>query len=86
MTTRSSIYQDAGRSGAENLTDSHQHDLGITISIGDLTPGQYREMRAILSQRIDALVREINADTESLTGQSVGYHVSFDGLRECGEH
>jgi hypothetical protein len=85
MTTRSSIYADQGQRGAANLTASHVHDLGITVSIGDLEPSQLREMRAILEAEMQALVERVNAKTAALTGQTVDWYVSYDGSRECGE-
>jgi len=85
MTTRSSIYADQGQRGAANLTATHRHDLGITISVGDLEPEQLREMREILEAEMRALVYRVNVKTAALTGQTVDWHVSYDGSRECGE-
>jgi hypothetical protein len=88
MTTRSSIYADQGRRGVANLTAErpHQHDLGITISVGDLTPDQLAGMRVILEAEVQALVERVNTKTAYLTDQNVTWHVTFDGSRECGEH
>jgi len=86
MTTRSSIYADAGQAGADNLTWYHQHDLGITISVGDLAPAQLVTMRAILEREVAAIVERVNTETAALTGQTVNWSVTYDGLRECGEH
>jgi len=67
-------------------TTTHLHDLGITISIGDLEAVQLREMREILEAEMRALVYRVNAKTAALTGQSVTFWTSYDGASECGEH
>jgi hypothetical protein len=86
MTTRSSIYSDQGQRGAANLTATHLHDLGITISIGDLEPAQLGVVRSILRAEVDALVERVNAATFHLTGQAVYWDVTLDGAARCGEH
>jgi hypothetical protein len=64
----------------------HKHDLGITISAGDLEPEQLAAMRRILEREVQALVERVNVETYALTGTTVGWFVSYDGSRECGEH
>jgi hypothetical protein len=65
---------------------AHLHDLGITISVGDLDPMQLVVLRSVLSEEIAELVRRVNAETASLTGQEIDWRVSYDGSRECGAH
>jgi hypothetical protein len=64
----------------------HYHDLGITISVGDLEPEQLAAMRIVLETGVQALVKRVNDETSALTGQTVGWAVTYDGSRECGEH
>ncbi len=73
---------------SETITEKpvHRHDLGITISAGDLEAGQLAALRAILEREVGALVERVNAETAAVTGTEVGWYVSYDGSRECGEH
>lgn len=68
------------------VSPEHRHDLGITISVGDLQATQIVALRTILEREVQALVERVNSDTAALTGQRVGWFVSYDGYRECGEH
>ena len=77
---------DKGQQGAANPTWYHQHDLGLTVGVGDLSPAQLVTMRGILEREVAALVQRVNAETAALTGQTVNWSVTYDGLRECGEH
>lgn len=67
-------------------TMNHLHDLGITISAGDLEAGQLAEIRRILEAEVQALVERVNSQTAALTGSMVDWYVSYDGSRKCGEH
>lgn len=67
-------------------TTNHKHDLGITVSIGDLEPDQLRVLRRILFDAVSAAVDGVNDATFALTGEKAYAYVSYDGLRECGEH
>jgi hypothetical protein len=67
-------------------TTTHRHDLGITISAGDLEVEQLAAMRRILEREVQALVERVNVETSALTGMKVGWFVSYDGSRECGDH
>ena len=78
--------QTAAEQDADNLTWYHHHNLGITISVGDLAPAQLVTMRAILEREVAAIVERVNTETAALTGQTVNWSVTYDGLRECGEH
>jgi hypothetical protein len=65
---------------------THLHDLGISISAGDLEPAQLAAMRAILEREVQALVERVNIETFALTGTKVGWYVNYDGSVACGEH
>jgi hypothetical protein len=67
-------------------TTTHRHDLGITISVGDLEPMQLAAMRRILEREVQRLVERVNVETHAVTGTATGWYVSYDGSRECGEH
>ena len=60
------------------------HDLGITISAGDLEDAQLDAMREILEREVQALVERVNVETHLLVGNaSVGWYVSYNGVAEC---
>jgi hypothetical protein len=62
---------------------THLHDLGITISAGDLTPEQMEAVRLVLRVQVQALVERINNE---IGETKVGWSTTYDGSRECGEH
>ena len=64
-------------------TTRHLHDLGISISAGDLEPMQIEALRSILEREVQALVERVNVETYPLMGTKVGWHVSYDGRNEC---
>jgi len=70
----------------ETTAATHRHDLGITISVGDLEPEQLAAFRRILEREVQTLVERVNVETYAVAGTKVGWYVSYDGSRECGEH
>ena len=64
-------------------TTRHLHDLGITISAGDLDPETLAKVRLYLQVQVQRLVEQTNIE---IGETKVGWSVTYDGNRECGEH
>lgn len=61
----------------------HRHDLGITISAGELDPETFEAVRLTLVVKLERLVAEINRE---IGAPKVYFSTTYNGSRECGEH
>ncbi len=57
----------------------HTHDLGLTISAGDVPAEKMAELVARLLDATNAMVAEFNATSDV----RIDAYVSFDGRRDC---